>query len=236
VPGTDPRDEAAQGEGEAARDETRRPPAGDLGAAHEAAPRTDATAPGDDLPAPREPAPGDGLAAAREAARRDFAREEAEAAAARDAAAQARATRREDDSAELRRGYARGRARDEAIRAQLAPLGPGERPLGLMLAFVLVLVVCAANAILAVTHEDYLYAVLFAVGGVALAAGLWARVYAVVLLVEALLALAIIFAILALLFAQTWLVAAAIAGVVIVCSPVFWLLIRVMARMQVPRR
>ena len=64
----------------------------------------------------------------------------------------------------------------------------------------------------------------------------WARIYAVVLLVEALLALAIIFAILALLFAQTWLVAAAIAGVVIACSPVFWLLIRVMARMQVPRR
>jgi len=223
VPGADPRDGAAQGEGEAARDETRGAPDDDLAAAHQAAPRTNATAPDDDL------------AAAREAARRDFAREEAEAAAARDAKAQARATPRADGSAELRRGYARGRARDEAIRAQLTPLAPDERPLGLVLAFVLVLVVCAANAILAVTHEDYLYAALFVVGGVALAAGLWARVYAVVLLVEALLALAIIFAILALLFAQTWLVAAAIAGVVIVCSPVFWLLIRVMARMQVPR-
>jgi len=177
--------------------------------------------------------PADDLAAAREAARRDFEREQAEAAAAK---TRSRSARREDPSAEMRRGYARGRARDEAIRAQLTPLAPGERPLGLVLAFVVVLVVCGANAILAVTHEDYAYAALFAVGGVALAAGLWARIYAVVLLVEALLALAIIFAILALLFAQTWLVAAAIVGVVVVCSPVFWLLIRVMARMQVPRQ
>ncbi|RKQ92272.1 hypothetical protein C8N24_2115 [Solirubrobacter pauli] len=175
------------------------------------------------------------LEAAREAARRDFAREQAEAEAARDTARREKAARQEPN-AQMRRGYARGRARDEAIRAQLTPLGPDERPLGLKLAFALVLVVCGANAILAVTHEDYGYAALFAVGGVALAAGLWGRVYAVVLLVEALLALAIIFAILALLFAQTVLQAAAIAGVVIACSPVFWLLIRVMARMQVPRQ
>jgi len=179
----------------------------------------------------------DDLAAAREAARRDFAREEAEAEAASRENAEARAARRGAPSGSgMQRGYARGRARDEAIRAQLTPLGPDERPLGLKLAFALVLVVCGANAILAVADEDYLYAALFAVGGVALAAGLWARIYAVVLLTEALLALAIIFAILALLFASTWLGAAAIVAVVAICSPVFWLLIRVMARLQVPRQ
>jgi hypothetical protein len=204
----------------------------------------------EDAPLAREAAPAGGrsaddeaagLAAAREQARLDFAREEAEAAAAGEAAgrekAEARAARRGAPAASgMRRGYARGRARDEAIRAQLTPLGPDERPLGLLLAFALVLVVCGANAILAVVDEQYPEAALFVVGGAALAAGLWARLYAAVLLTQALLALAIIFAILALLFASTWLVAAAIVAVVAICSPVFWLLIRVMARLQVPRQ
>lgn len=162
----------------------------------------------------------DDLAAAREAARRDFEREQAEARA----------------QTGMRRGYARGRAKDEAIRAQLTPLGPDERPLGLLLAIVVVLLICGANAIIAAADEHYAYAALFAIGGIALAAGLWARIYAVVLLVEALLALAIIFAILALLLATTALAALACIAVVVISAPVFWLLIRVMARLQVPRQ
>ncbi|MDA0181846.1 hypothetical protein OJ997_16200 [Solirubrobacter phytolaccae] len=168
----------------------------------------------------------DDLAAAREAARQDFAREQAEAGRAQAG----------DRNAGMRRGYARGRARDDAIRAQLTPLAPGERPLGLKLAVVVVLLICGANAIIAATDEHYLYAALFAVGGIALAAGLWARIYPVVLLVEALLGLAIIFAILALMLATTLLAALACIAVVVISAPVFWLLIRVMARLQVPRQ
>ena len=37
----------------------------------------------------------------------------------------------------MRRGYARGRERDERIREGLIPLGPGERPLPLKLAVAL---------------------------------------------------------------------------------------------------
>jgi hypothetical protein len=135
----------------------------------------------------------------------------------------------------MRRGYARGRARDEAIRAQLTPLGPDERPLGLVLAVVVVVLICGANAIIAATDDHTAYAALFALGGAGLAAGLWARIYPVVLLVEALLALAIIFAILALMLATTLLAVLACIAVVLISAPVFWLLIRVMARMQVPR-
>ena len=171
-----------------------------------------------------------GLAAAREQARRDFAAEQKPSR--RDAAAERAAAKQ----ASMQRGYARGRARDEAIRAQLTPLGPDERPLGLVLAIVVVLLICGANAILAATQEHYAYAGLFAVGGLALAGGLWARIYAVVVLVEALLALAIVFAALSLLFASTVLAAAAALAVIAICGPVFWLLIRVMARLQVPQQ
>lgn len=174
--------------------------------------------------APRDEAAG--LEAAREAARRDYAREQAEAANGRRGAA----------DANMRRGYARGRARDEAIRAQLTPLGPDERPLGLILAIVVVIVICGANAILAVIDAHYPYAAVFAIGGAALAAGLWARIYPVVVLVEALLALAIVFAALSLMFATTFLAALAGIAVIAISSPVFWLLIRVMARMQVPKQ
>jgi hypothetical protein len=54
--------------------------------------------------------------------------------------------------------------------------------------------------------------------------------------VEALLALAIVFAALSLLFAGTILAAVAALAVIGISGPVFWLLIRVMARLQVPQQ
>jgi len=45
--------------------------------------------------------------------------------------------------------YSRSRAKDEAVRAQLEPLAPGERPLGLKLGIVLARAARAANAIAA---------------------------------------------------------------------------------------
>jgi hypothetical protein len=68
-----------------------------------------------------------------------------------------------------------------------------------------------------------------------IAAGMWARIYLVLLLFQALLAFTIIIAVLSLAVAGN--VAALVIAVVLIvlCSPVFWLLIRVMARLQVPR-
>jgi hypothetical protein len=54
--------------------------------------------------------------------------------------------------------------------------------------------------------------------------------------VEALLALAIVFAALSLLFASTVLAAVASLAVIAISGPVFWLLIRVMARLRVPQQ
>jgi hypothetical protein len=138
----------------------------------------------------------------------------------------------------MARGYARSRERDDAIRAQLQPLGPDERPLGIKLAVALALFIAAANLVAAAAGaggESPALGVAFAVGMGALAAGLWARIYVVILLFQALLAISIIVSTLSLAFASNVLGALLALAVIGACSPVFWLLIRVMARLQVPR-
>ena len=137
---------------------------------------------------------------------------------------------------DLSRGYARGRERDEAIRAQLQPLAPGERPLGLKLAIALAIVFGIANVVAAALGEAPGPAIAFAFVSAAIAYGLWQRSYLVILLFQALLALTIVVSALSLLFAGNVLAVVVVVVIVAVCSPVFWLLVRVMARLQVPTR
>jgi hypothetical protein len=139
---------------------------------------------------------------------------------------------------DLARGYARGRARADAIRAQLQPLGPDERPLGLKLAVGLALVIAAANLIAAAAgaaDASPLLGVGFALVMCALAAGLWQRRYYVILLFQALLAVTLIVAAISLVFARNLAAVAFCLAAIAACAPVFWLLVRVMARLQVPR-
>src|SRR3954454_4109322 len=135
-------------------------------------------------------------------------------------------------------GYERSRQKADAIRAGLQPLAPGERPLGIRLAVALAIFIAAANLVAAAAGaggESPVVGVVFAVLMGALAYGLWQRVYLVILLFQALLALTIIVSTLSLAFAGN-LVAVLVCLVAIgLCAPVFWLLIRVMARLQVPR-
>jgi hypothetical protein len=138
----------------------------------------------------------------------------------------------------LRRGYSRSRERDEQTRAGLTPLGD-ERPLGLKLAVALALVVALANLIGAaagVGDEKPLLGVAFAAVMLAAAYGIWQRHYLTVLAFEALLAVGIIYAALSLLLASSVLGLIVGLGVIGVCAPIFWLLVRVMARLQVPPR
>ena len=138
----------------------------------------------------------------------------------------------------MSRGYARSRARTEAIQAQLEPLGPDERPLGLKLAVGLALLIAVANLIGAAVGaggESPAIGVVFALFMGALALGMWQRRYVVIAALPG---------------------AArdhdhhldAVAGVRAhrdpgdrrgavdrFSAPVFWLLIRVMARLQVPK-
>jgi len=139
----------------------------------------------------------------------------------------------------LERGYARSRAKADAIRAGLEPLAPGERPLGLKLAVALALFVAVANlvgAALGAGGESPALGVAFALFMGLIAYGLWERRYLAVLLFQALLALSIIIFMLSLAFAGNLLgVLLCVVGVA-VCAPIFWLLVRVMARLQVPQQ
>jgi hypothetical protein len=132
--------------------------------------------------------------------------------------------------------YSRSKAKADAIRAQLEPLAPGERPLGLRLAIALVVVIGLANVIAAAANGNYAIAALTVALAAGFAVGLWRRHYVTILLFEALLALTIVFAALSLLFAGNLLAVLVAVGLVVLCAPVFWLLVRVMARLQVPPR
>jgi hypothetical protein len=141
-----------------------------------------------------------------------------------------------DAASDMERGYARSRARTDAIRAGLQPLGPGERPLGLKLAVALAIVLGGANLIAAAAAGAIPFAILIALVTGAFVWGLWDRRYTAILLFEALLALTIIVSALALLFAGNLLGVLLCVGLIVACAPVFWLLVRVMARLQVPPR
>jgi hypothetical protein len=143
-----------------------------------------------------------------------------------------------EDPDNLARGYARSRQRNEALRAGLTPLGD-ERPLGLKLAVALALVIALANLIGAaagVGSEKPVLGVAFALVMLFLALGMWRRNYLTILGFEALLAVGIIYAALSLLLASSILGVIVALAVIAVCSPIFWLLVRVMARLQVPPR
>ncbi|HWK30341.1 MAG TPA: hypothetical protein VNS09_27485 [Solirubrobacter sp.] len=142
---------------------------------------------------------------------------------------------REAEPDAMARGYARSRAKADEIRAQLTPLAPGERPLGIKLAVALALLVALANLVVAAVHESPAGGIAFAALMCAFALGLWARIYLVLLLFQALLAVSMVVSTLSLAFASNLLGALLALGVICACAPVFWLLIRVMARLQVPQ-
>jgi hypothetical protein len=135
------------------------------------------------------------------------------------------------------RGYARSRERTAAARAALTPLGSGERPLGLKLAVALAIVVALANLVgvaAGAGDQPPAQGIAFAAIMLVAAAGMWTRRYLAVIAFEGLLAVSILYAALSLAFASNLLGVVLPLLVIIVCAPVFWLLIRVMARLQVP--
>jgi hypothetical protein len=149
-----------------------------------------------------------------------------------------------DPAAErLARGYARGRARDEAARAKLKPLAPGERPLAVTLAAILAAVLGLANVALLIAgyeiedqRQSTAGALIFAALMGAAAVGMWQCRYWAVLGFQALLGIAIVFSALSLLVASNLAAVALCLGIVAVAGPLFWFLIRAMARIQLPSR
>ncbi len=142
----------------------------------------------------------------------------------------------------MRRGYARGRERDAAARAALKPLAPGERPLAIKVAVAVAVALAIANvALMAAGYEvdgkrPVAGALIFA--GIMLAAawGMWNLRYWAVLGFQALLAIAVIFAGMSVLVASNVAAVALCLGIIVLASPLFWFLVRVMARIQLPGR
>jgi hypothetical protein len=131
------------------------------------------------------------------------------------------------------RGY-----RAEEVRARLEPIAPGERPLGIKLAVALAATVAVANVagvLAGVGDASPAVGLAFAALMAGAAIGMWRRSYLVVLAFEALLAIAILYAALSLLLASNLLGVLIALAVIAICAPIFWLLVRVMARLQVPR-
>src|SRR3954465_13238532 len=141
------------------------------------------------------------------------------------------------------RGYERGRVKDEAIRAELPPLAPGERPQAVTVASVVAVLLAITVVIGAVTNNDlskkggsYGGAALIA-GPLLLAAyGMWRARYWAVLGFEAFLGFQILVTSLALTVASNWWAALLCVTVIGLSGWLFWKLIRAMARLQMPER
>jgi len=133
--------------------------------------------------------------------------------------------------------YARSREQAEATRAALRPLGTDERPLGLKLAVALAIVIAVANLALVVADggKGWPGGLAFAALMLVAARAMWGRSYLAVIAFEGLLAISIIYATISLAFASNLRAVVLAVVLIVVCTPVFWLLIRVMARLQVPR-
>jgi hypothetical protein len=143
----------------------------------------------------------------------------------------------------MRRGYARAEARNAEVRAQLAPLAPGERPPALVAAAVVAALLGTANLVALIIGVEVegerpaAAGVLVFCAVMYLAAyGLWTARYWAVLGFEVLLGLIV-------LVFSLFLLRASNALAVVVCVPIigvagwlFWKLVRVMGRIQAPQR
>jgi hypothetical protein len=141
------------------------------------------------------------------------------------------------------RGYARSRARDDAVRESLEPLAPGERPGAVTIAAVLAAAIAVANLVLYLAgwevsgRDPNLLGVLaFCAIMLAAAAGMWQRRYWAVLGFEVLLGVVLVFSGLSLLLASNWRGALLCLAIIALAGTLFWKLVRAMARIQMPTR
>jgi hypothetical protein len=142
----------------------------------------------------------------------------------------------------MARGYARSRERDEAAREALVPLAPGERPWPIALSAVLAGLFAVANLVLIVAgwevdgESPVATGLVFVAVMAAAAIGMWNLKYWAVLGFEVLLGVTFIGALLSLLRASDAWGAALAVLVMATTGPLFYLLIRQMARIQIPKR
>jgi len=142
----------------------------------------------------------------------------------------------------MRRGYARGAERDAAIRATLEPLAPGEYPPALKVAIAVALLLAAANLVAFALGADVpgsgsrAGGLIFVAVMLLAAWGMWRHRYWAVLGFATLMALIAVVFTLLLLVASNVLAVVVCVAFAVSAGWLFWKLIRVMARLQAPRR
>jgi hypothetical protein len=142
----------------------------------------------------------------------------------------------------MRRGYARAEERNAAVRATLTPLGPDERPPALRVAIAVAFALALANLIAFALGADVpgsgsrAGGLVFVAVMLVAAWGMWQRRYWAVLGFAALLALITVAFSLLLLIASNVLAVVVCLSFALAAGWLFWKLIRVMGRMQAPRR
>jgi hypothetical protein len=143
--------------------------------------------------------------------------------------------------------YARGRAKDDAARAALKPLRPGERPTAVTVGAIAAAVLALANFVAMVAgynpSEDTISPGNRLSGGIVttlllvlVAYGMWRARYWAVLGMQTLLALTIIFCALALVQAINWWAFVLVSLILVAAGTLFWFLVKAMARIQMPER
>ena len=145
------------------------------------------------------------------------------------------------------RGSARGRAKDEAARAALKPLAPGERPTAVTVGAIVAVVIAVANVIAMVVGWDSLggdtdegraaaFTVLWSVILLLVAWGMWRSRYWAVLGMQTLLAITLVLAALSLIAAGSVGAALILVAVLAAAGTLFWFMVKAMARIQMPER
>jgi hypothetical protein len=145
------------------------------------------------------------------------------------------------------RGYARSRAKNDAARAALKPLAPGERPTAVTVGAIAAVVLAAANVVAMIVGWDNLSgdtdegrAAAFTIqwSGLLLviAWGMWRSRYWAVLGMQTLLGITLVLASLSLISASS--IGAVLILVVILAAAgaLFWFMVKAMARIQMPER
>ncbi len=152
-----------------------------------------------------------------------------------------------EPAASPERGYSRSRAKNEAARAALKPLGPGERPTAVTVGAIVAALLGLANLIAVVAGWDgaageddraralagsiLVAGLLFVV-----AWGMWHARYWAVLGMQTLLALTLIASALGLVTASSAWGAVLLVAILAAAGTLFWFMVKAMARIQMPER
>jgi hypothetical protein len=143
--------------------------------------------------------------------------------------------------------YARSRAKDEAARAALKPLRPGQRPTAVTVGAIAAAVLALANLVALgfgynagddalSPGSDVIASIIPAVVLAVVAYGMWRARYWAVLGMQTLLAITIIGSALAFIGAADWWAVVLLSLILILAGTLFWFLVKAMARIQMPQR